>query len=260
MLLNIFAYARFVEPRILLTKHHQIKLDSCYPDQGAIKLAVFSDTHNGLFANAMPVDRIVKAVNATNPDAVLIAGDFTYFLHPQNYKKIFSPLSHIAAPIYGVLGNHDVGIPGPDMSIPLSEFLPTRGVIISDNRIHPLPKNYELIGLSDSWEGNQDFSLLSKPKRQPRIVLTHNPKTILFLEKDSFDLLISGHTHGGQIYLPGLTCKLVEFACHINRYGYKKLSEGVLFVTSGTGMVGLPMRFNTPPRIDILSITHDACS
>jgi len=240
LLITVLAYARFVEPRILLTMQHIVKLEQCYPKAGGIKLAVFSDTHNGLFANAMPVKRIVRAINASKPDAVFVAGDFTYFLHPKYYKRTFSPFSEIEAPVFGVLGNHDVDVPGPDMTDQLTAFLPTVGVELIDNKVRAISLNYEVFGLSDSWAGKQAIDLLEAPKKRPRIVLTHNPKTVWELPRNSFDLLVAGHTHGGQINLPGIPCKLVSFACHVKRYGYKMFPEGPVFVTSGTGMVGLP--------------------
>ncbi len=256
----LFVYARFIEPRILLTVHHRVNLEACYDSNGQIKVAVFSDTHNGLFAHAMPIHRIVKAIEKNSPDAILIPGDLTYFLHPERYQKTYAALSQIDAPVYAVLGNHDVGFPGPDMSESLIEFFPALGVKVIDNLAATIPKGFELIGLSDSWQGRQKLELLFKKKEKPRIVLTHNPETIWELTKGSFDLLIAGHTHGGQVNLPIITCKLAFIACTVNRYGYKILDEGPVFVTSGTGMVGLPLRFRVPPVVDIVTIEYEACS
>ncbi|MEL7485803.1 MAG: phosphohydrolase, partial [Pseudomonadota bacterium] len=73
------------------------------------------------------------------------------------------------------------------------------------------------------------------------------------------DLLIAGHTHGGQIYIPFVTCALIDFACRVQRYGLNMEERIPVFVTSGTGMTGLPMRFNMPPRIDVLNVATRAC-
>lgn len=257
--LTVFSYARFIEPRLLTTKNHQVTLEKCFAQSGQIKLAIFSDTHNGLFSNAMPINRIINAINKNNPDAVLIAGDLVYFLDPKRYAKTYSTFAKSNAPVYAVLGNHDVGVPGPDMTKELTEFLPNVSVQIIDNKATMIANNYDLIGLSDSWsDKKQGTELLAKPGTNPRIVLTHNPKTIRILKKGSFDLLIAGHTHGGQVNLPIITCWFT-FACDTKRYGYKSLPKGPIFVTSGTGMVGLPIRFNVPPRVDFLTLTHKAC-
>jgi len=258
--LTILAYARFVEPRILLTSHHDIQLKHCYDVSGPAKIAVFSDTHIGLYKNAMPLQRVVKAINKNNPDAVLIAGDFVYFLSPKRFKKAFDGLKNITAPVFVVMGNHDVGLPGPDMTQSLSSYFAKSDIHLIDNKTITSQNGFELIGLSDSWQERQNFTLLDQPTTKPRLVLTHNPETIEKLKPGSFDLLIAGHTHGGQINIPFVTCNLIDIACAITRYGYKKTHNGDVFVTSGTGMVGLPMRFNVPPKLDIINLHYPACA
>lgn len=264
--ISVLAYARFVEPRLLLTHAHDHTIKRCMTNAGSIRLAVFADTHFGLFANAMPAKRIVKAINKTQPDAVVIAGDFTYFLAPDYFETVFKPLSDITAPVYAVLGNHDVGLPGPNLRAPLRNILPGFGINIIDNE-HRTVKGrlgqVSLTGLSDLWEGEQAMSLLSSTLStpdMPRLVLTHNPETILETPDQALDLLLAGHTHGGQIYIPGVTCALLDLACAITRRGFKRTPKGYVFVTSGTGMVGLPMRFGVPPSIDVIDITYKACT
>ena len=87
LIATVFAYARFVEPRILLTAEHDVELSGCFESAGAFRVTVFSDTHNGIFGNAMPIERITKAVNATRPDFVLVAGDYVYFSASRHVRK-----------------------------------------------------------------------------------------------------------------------------------------------------------------------------
>ena len=110
---TIIAYARFVEPRILLVEHSEITLEGAQPDSPAIKIALFADTHFGIFTHAMPMQRIVYRINQEAPDAVMIAGDFLYYLSPLDIPTALAPLADIQVPIFAVLGNHDVGFPGP---------------------------------------------------------------------------------------------------------------------------------------------------
>lgn len=259
----VFAYARFVEPRILLTRYHDVTLERCFAKAGAMRFAVFSDTHNGLFKNAMPLDRIAKAVAAAKPDAVLIPGDFTYYLHPARIQETFQALSTLETPLLAVMGNHDIGYPGPDLSGPLTANLEIIGVEIIDNQSLTLVKGgerVEILGLSDLWGNRQRLDLLLNAAPHPRIVLTHNPATMDVVPyKGVLDLMIAGHTHGGQIYLPYVTCTLFSFACRIERYGFADHRRGLVFVTSGTGMVDLPLRFAVPPRIDVLTVRYTKC-
>jgi predicted MPP superfamily phosphohydrolase len=110
------------------------------------------------------------------------------------------------------------------------------------------------------WAQGQDRTLLEHRGGVPRLVLTHNPATIQELRsREAVDLLIAGHTHGGQINIPIITCALMRDACRVTRYGFAEMERGLVFVTSGTGMVGLPMRFNAAPRIDVINLSWRAC-
>jgi len=261
-LLAAFCYARFVEPRILLTVEHEAMLERCFPGAGSARLAIFSDAHEGLFANAIPVSRIVRRINETGPDAVMIAGDFVYFLAPQRFEAAFKAFAKLRAPAFAVLGNHDVGLPGPDVGADLSPALEAQGVRMIDDKGARLDVNgreIEIVGLSDLWAKNQNRNLLEDRGSRPRLVLTHNPGTIRELRKpESVDLMIAGHTHGGQINIPFVTCALTS-ACAVVRYGFLETDRGPVFVTSGTGMVGLPLRFNAAPRIDVINLSWRAC-
>lgn len=262
------AYARFVEPRILLTPQTQIDLPGCFARAGAARIAAVSDMHNGLFGNAMPIDRIARKLNDLYPDAVLIAGDFIYFLHPDRFDETFAAFAGVPAPIYAVLGNHDLGLPGPDLSAALTAALPAYGVRFIDDDVATIETatgDVELVGLSDAWALRQNIGNLEKPTALPRIILTHNPSSLKnFTNRSRADLMVAGHTHGGQIRLPVLTCALTG-VCGDDGYGLRTAAFGrgdsiEIFTTSGTGMVGLPMRFGVPPRIDLLDIRYRACS
>ncbi len=263
VIISCLAYARFIEPRILLTQEHDVALKACFEGAGAVRIAVFSDTHNGLFGNAMSIDRLAARVQSANPDFVLIAGDFVYFLDPARFEQTFAAFAEIDAPVFAVLGNHDLGLPGPDLRELLKEALPHAGIRLVDDRALKLSNSQfvlELVGLSDQWDKHQKLSLLERQTSLPRLVLTHNPATIKdFAPGMSADLLIGGHTHGGQIQLPVLTCALTG-VCGDVAYGLRTEKEVQIFTTSGTGMVGLPMRFRVPPKIDVLNLRYNKCA
>lgn len=262
VLLTLLAYGRFVEPRFLLTSEHEIALDGCFDRAGEIRIAVFADPHIGLFGNAIPLSRVVKAVNAAKPDITLIAGDFTFLSDPSRLDEFFSPLAALDPPVYAVLGNHDIGYPGHDLSGELNELLPKYGIDMIDNRTQEISGEHydiDLVGLSDSYGWDQKFSLLEEPALRPRLVLSHNPVTLIDLTPQRHgDLFIFGHTHGGQIRLPVITCLFVD-VCGKEAYGLRRGHGTTIFTTSGTGMTDLPMRFRVPPRIDVLNISYNAC-
>ncbi|MBT8472583.1 MAG: hypothetical protein HKN14_13650 [Marinicaulis sp.] len=263
ILLILFAYARFIEPRRLLTAEHKIEFDKCFERDGAARIAIVSDIHTGIFGNAIDADRIAAKINEAEPDLALFAGDFIYFLHPDEFISKFGALAQITAPSFAVLGNHDLGLPGPDLSGELNDKLSVVGLRMIDDTAWTLwnsKLNIELVGLSDRWARNQKLSLLTKVSRRPRIVLTHNTASVQdFDDTMSADLVVGGHTHGGQINIPFVSCAYTGY-CGNEAYGLREEGGIQIFTTSGTGMVGLPLRFRMPPRIDILNIQYRRCS
>lgn len=260
--LTCLAYARFVEPRMLVAAETDIELAGCFPEAGAARLAVFSDTHIGPFRYSIPIARLAERVKAAAPDAVLIAGDFVSYLPEKDFDEAFAPLGKVGAPVYAVLGNHDLGLPGPDVAAPLAASLTRIGVTMIDDESVELEGEgyvFELVGVSDLWAENQKLSLFDTPAAGPRLALTHNPETMLEIAPAKRpDLLVAGHTHGGQIYLPLITCPFTGM-CAVGRRGLRDVENGAVFITTGTGQSMLPMRFLVPPRIDVLNLSWRAC-
>ncbi|MEM9169983.1 MAG: metallophosphoesterase [Pseudomonadota bacterium] len=267
--LAVPVYARFAEPKILLTRTHDLRIEACTARDHApvsVRVAVVADMHWGIFKNAIAASRIAPRLRALDVDVVLMPGDFTYHLPPAAIADAVAPLGDVGAPAFAVTGNHDVGAPdGPDVGWPLTAALLNAGVDVVDNRVDrsfvAMGGGVEIAGLSDLWEGRQDYTALEARPAAPRIVVTHNPETVLEPElAGKADLVVAGHTHGGQIYLPGLSCLLSPHACGAARTGFTNAYAVPLFVTSGTGMTVLPMRFNQPPRIDVLNVAFQTCS
>ncbi len=257
-----FAWARFIEPRLLTVHEATIILPGASATSPSVRLAVFGDTHIGMFPHAMPVDRIVKRINAEAADAVFLAGDLTYHPEADDIPDDFAALGNLEAPLFAVLGNHDVGFPGDNLTDPLMGALQRPGAQVVHNRSIELELNGQpliIAGASDLWERRQDFSFQANlPEGIPVILLTHNPDTALSVP-DSFhyDLMLAGHTHGGQVRIPGLYKRFIPVRGPFDRelhHFQSAAGERLVYVTTGTGMVGVPMRFLMPPRIDILTV------
>lgn len=256
------AYARFVEPRLLVTHAETILLPGATPASPSIRIALFGDPHIGMFGHAMPVRRIVERINAEDVDAVFLAGDLTYHPQPEDITRKFAALADIDAPLFAVLGNHDVGLPGTDVSDALLASLEEAGANVMHNRaIETEIAGHRLIvsGASDLWQRRQDFGFSSSlPPGVPVLLLTHNPDTALVVpDTFHYDLMLAGHTHGGQVRVPFLYRSLLPvsgpFDKELHRFPVPA-GERLVYVTTGTGMVGVPMRFLMPPRVDILTI------
>ena len=258
---SVLAYARFIEPRILMVKDATLITQGASQTSPSIRLALFSDTHFGVFKNAMPMSRIVAKVNAQKPDAVFIAGDFLYHLNPADIPEALAPLGDISVPVYAVLGNHDVGFPGPVYTADLYSALQDLNITLVENRAYEVTiagQDIIIGGVSDLWQRKQNYVFTSTLPDKPLLLLTHNPDTALTVPANvPFALMLAGHTHGGQVRLPGMVKKVIPTQYPFDKGLHTVPTHGgerLVYVTSGTGMVGLPFRFNMAPRIDLLTV------
>ena len=261
---TVLAYARFVEPQRLNVVETSIDLTDGTNGE-MLRIAVFADMHYGMFGNAVSLKRIVRAVNAADVDAVFIPGDFVYHLPEERFEKTFAPLAELDAPVFAVLGNHDVGYPGPDIGPALTPVLERVGVTMVENRAERVEiagQSFTIAGASDLWQAEMRFDYEDEVTGQPLIFLAHNPDTAYAMPKSiNYDIMLAGHTHGGQIRVPGLLRRVIP-TTHPFDHGMHVLDldgkQRRVFVTPGTGMVGLPMRFRMMPRIDILNLQMPA--
>jgi len=256
------AWARFVEPHLLFVHRETIILPGGSETSPVIRIALFSDIHLGVFPNAVPLERIVRRINSEKVDAVFLAGDLSYRPETDRIPEIFSAMGDFDAPLYAVLGNHDVGYPGNNLTDALMTALGEGGAAVPQNRaLDTEISGHRIIvaGASDLWQRRQDFSFSSSlPDGVPVLLLTHNPDTALYVPDDfAYDLMLAGHTHGGQVRIPFLVKHMIPTIWEFDKELHVYPSGGgdrLVYVTSGTGMVGVPMRFNMPPRIDLLTL------
>lgn len=124
------AWARFVEPRLLLVKETRVALPAFSGEPDQVRLALFADTHIGLFGNAHSMDRLVGEIERLSVDAVFLAGDLLYEIAPDKIEQTVAPLSDLSAPTFVVRGNHDIGAPGPDYGMQLWDALAETGVTL----------------------------------------------------------------------------------------------------------------------------------
>lgn len=256
--LACLAWGFFVEPHRLATRAITVKADIPSP----LRIVVLSDLHAGgntTFAEDIAAAR--SAVESLSPDLVLIAGDFIVGSEAAiartrddnaAIKAALAPLRGLSAPrgVYAVMGNHDHWY-GTSTTEAIIDGLAIPRI---DNR-----KVEEgglcVVGLGDEWEGRPDLGLVETcPSEAIRIVLTHNPDTILRL-RTGFHLAVAGHTHGGQVNLPvfGRVVTSTE-AGKPYAYGLKHAPGGPLYITSGIGTSILPARFRAPPEVVLIRL------
>ena len=258
--LTLVAYSGVVEPRLLTVREHRLRLQvpAHQPSLPPLRLALVADVHAGLFVRGWQIERLVDRLNALDVDAVVVAGDWTYD-PPRDLHALLQPFSRLRHPVWGVLGNHDTGAPGPPLAQALHQALQDHGVQVLDGQRLQF-QGWDVMGLSDLWGGDPrgEMARLLQPSTPatPRLVLAHQPDTAALLPAGSASLVVSGHTHGGQIMLPWVTRQLVLPGMSAQGWfeGLYATSAGPLFVTAGIGTIGLPARLAVVPRIDVLRL------
>lgn len=257
LLSGILIYARFIEPHTVHVHKFNYKLSPDESFKRPVRVALIADLHIGLFSgHERQLKTIVRKINQQHPDFVVVAGDWTY--EPE--RKLADELQvlrEIEAPVYSVNGNHDEQYPGPPIQALLKHALEVNQVMDIEGKIVEFDE-FRLIGIGDLWAGKADMrDMPALPQDKPWLILSHNPDTVdMVPDLPTHPLMLSGHTHGGQVELPWLTnyiMKKVSILGH--KRGLYKHQNANVFVSVGTGMVGVPFRFRVPPTIDIIELS-----
>lgn len=262
-LLAVCFYSRFIEPRWLRVNRQNIDLtpEDYQGRTATVRIALFSDTHYGIYRNVMPLYRLRRRIEKEEARFVLVAGDLTNHLVPAELHRALGDFANFKQPVFAVLGNHDYGLPGWIMPAEIAKTISGHGVTVLENgstRIEVDGIEFRITGLRDHYAGTADYGLLAPPgddDQIPHLVMAHNADAAHeYPHGSAADLTVSGHTHGGQIRLPLIYHKMIptrhgfdQGLYHAN--GYK------VYVSSGTGMDVLPVRLFIPPSLDILSLT-----
>lgn len=217
-----------------------------------IRVALISDLHvQGPDMPPARIARLVAEVNATQPDLVLLAGDFVgdRQIATRDYSdaEIAAPLRGLRASLgaYAVLGNHDHWRDGPAMAAALE----AAGVRVLRNqaaRAGPVT----LVGIDDIHTRHADIAGAARAATAiggPFVVLSHSPDVAPALPRQ-FGVVLAGHTHCGQIVLP-FWGQVVSASNYGDRYRCGVIRENgrVIVVTAGWGASVLPLRFGAPP-------------
>ncbi len=245
------------------------------------KLVQMSDLHyDGLRLSDQMLEKAIAVCNEAEPDLVILTGDYVTD-DPTPIHQLVLFLKHLQsrAGVYAVLGNHDIHYSHSKTEI-TNAFTGIDIKVLWNEIAYPLGQDLPLVGLADYWSKDFDAAVVMDQleKSIPRIVLSHNPDTAKILQQWRVDLQLSGHTHGGQMVIPGfgpgviyyhrLISKIpkkvqrrIPFLRHRHKVvhnwewaqGFYSVGKNQLYVNRGLGTY-LPGRLFCPPEVTVITL------
>ncbi|MBZ0156865.1 MAG: metallophosphoesterase [Alphaproteobacteria bacterium] len=250
---GLFGKPLLLPKKQLTVRHYSFALQTAPP----LTAAFISDLHAGHFLSRPVLEQIVAETRKHAPGCFLVGGDWVdhRWRDLRDIEWFIRDIQSLC-PVIGVLGNHDILSNGERVASLLGEW----GVTVLRDRVGRLPNGIPLAGARDlEREGGRCPSLSTLGPGERGILLTHNPDLVLTLgeeQKGQLSLVLAGHTHGGQVRIPGIG-PLVNQADMRFQPGVTLPGAGAppVLLTSGIGYVGLPLRINCDPEIVFLHIT-----
>jgi uncharacterized protein len=249
------ARAAITEPYMLTIEHQRIALRRLPKAFESFRIVQLSDIHHGPFSDRSQIERAVDTANRLKPDIIALTGDY------------ISKERHYAAPcaemlgrlrarygVYAVLGNHDHWT---DAAL-ITDLFRAEGITMLVNQGMRFELNgsaFWLAGVDDTMVGLEDISLALAGARENemKLLLAHNPIVLRRAARADIDLVLSGHTHGGQV---ALRSDKSASGGPRRRFlkGLGRLGNTQIYVNRGLGTVVLPIRYGCPPEVSLLEL------
>ncbi len=220
-------------------------------------IAQLSDIHHSPYLSLEHLSEAVTETNALQPDVIVLTGD--YVTHTARYVEPCAEcLGRLRARfgVFAVLGNHDVWVGASAVT----QAFERHGIPVLHNTNLPLyigGRFIYLCGLGDTTTRNHDLvaALKGTRRRDVRILLSHNPNIIKEASLAECALVLSGHTHGGQVKLPVIGAP-ISYNRHGKQYtrGWAQMKKTQIYVNRGLGTIFLPIRYQCPPEISLLRL------
>jgi uncharacterized protein len=252
------------------------------PSLKGTKIVHLTDFHfDGIRLSQQLLDQAIATSNQMQPDLVLLTGDYVTD-NPEPITQLAASLAKLETKggVYAVLGNHDLLKRGSQEKI--TQALTDRGVEVLWNQIaYPLGQGLAIVGLPDYWSRQflPELTMSQIDSRVPRIVLSHNPDSAEDLLPWRVDLQLSGHTHGGQVVIPGVgpvIAKVKELRAKVPKklkrwvpflwrecyevvqnwewsQGLHRVGNNLMYINRGLGTY-MPGRFFCPPELTLIEL------
>jgi len=237
-------------------ERHQIEVtEASLPVRGlppscdGLRIALLTDIHHSALVPAEDVARAVALANAHKPDLVILGGDYV----TAGDRAFVEPVAELLAPldaplgVFAILGNHD-----DDRDMPAA-LMRRHMTVLKDQRtrIEVRGAGLELAGIRFWTREQTKIARILKGAQDPVVLLAHDPRRLVEAAALDIPVVLSGHTHGGQIVIPGLGALAARKYPVAAGTGSEK--NTAIFVSRGIGTVYLPIRINCPPEVAIVT-------
>jgi uncharacterized protein len=257
-----FADMKWLEPRWLRTGRHDVKLGTA--NGSSLRLLHLSDFHASKYVSLDFIQSAVERGLKLKPDLICLTGDFITWRYDafDRYVEVLKPLAD-AAPTFATLGNHDggrwVGSAGYRDTGLVRDLLAQSRIDLLHNRsttVRLRGRELGLVGVGDLWAGEVDAAAaFSRPQQGvTTILLAHNPDSKDHLRDYRWDLMLSGHTHGGQCDLEFLGTPFAPVRDKRYVKGLHHWNDRWIYITKGVGNLH-GLRLNCRPEISLLTLT-----
>ena len=252
---GVGAYGTLYAPHHLERILQDVPITGLPPGLDGLRIGLLTDVHHSNNVPADDVSRAVRMVIEAAPDLVVLGGDYV----TQAERRYMNPVGELLAPLtaarhgtFAVLGNHD-----DDRDMPAA--LESRGVsVLKDARtqIEINGERLDIAGIRFWTRGVSEIAKVLRGTGGTTLLLAHDPRRLVEAAALDVQLVLSGHTHGGQVVLPGIGApagrRFPVLAGLANR------ENTSLFVSRGVGTVYVPIRLNCPPDVSILTLRRRA--
>ena len=251
-------YARFVHPFRLRIRHELFQLPRQHAALDGLTIAFVTDTHVGPHFSADDLAPVIEHLRELRPDILLLGGDYiceSPRFMPDAARALAEMVPTARLGAWGVLGNHDLA----NIRERIVEPLQSIGVHVLENeaaRVQTDRGELWIAGVADAMLAKPDLArtFADIPADAATILLWHEPDLALFAARFAPMLQLSGHTHGGQVQLPGIGAIALPKLGRRYASGSYLVGSMPLYVSNGIGMYRPPVRLNCPPELTVFRL------
>jgi uncharacterized protein len=252
-LAGIGGYGFLYERHEITVTHVSLPVAELPESLSGLRIGLITDIHRSRWVSHEDVTGAVSALMNEQPDLIVLGGDYVTWGNRQFVRPSAEALDALTAPygVFGILGNHD-----DDQDMPAA--LIKHGVeMLKDARTSLVVKGQkiDLVGIRFWTRRATDIAYLTRGATGTVILLAHDPRRLTEAAMLKIPIVLSGHTHGGQVVVPGIGAIAAQKFPVVA--GVARRDRTTMFVSRGVGTVYVPVRVNCPPEVAVLTLQPD---